>query len=79
MAETNNVIVLSGKDAQNIRDLGFESGEQIVFEAVGTVIRIGADSVPVEVDSIVVKKMPRDFKDAAARTYVALRQEHSVG
>ena len=76
MADT---FTLSGADAGKLVQMGATPGQHVVLEVMGVVTSQTADSVTVEVQDVKVLSVPRNFKDAAARSYVALRIEPSVG
>ena len=74
-----DVFTLTGEDAGKLRQFGTSPGESVVLEVMASVKSQTADSFTLEIMDVKMLTMPKNFKDAAARSYVALRQELSVG
>jgi len=72
-------IKLSGEWAAKLKQFGATAGEHVVLEVMGSVTVQTADSMTLEIVDVKVLSTPRNFKDAAQRSYTALRIEPSVG
>lgn len=74
MADT---LTLTGRAFEKLQ--GAAPGSQVVLEVMGTVKSQATDSVTLEIMDVRSLDMPKHFKDAVQRSYVALRIEPSVG
>lgn len=76
MADT---LTLTGSNYEKLQRIGTSPGEHTVFEVMGVVVSQTAGSLTIEIVDVTPLSTPRNFKEAAQRSYVALRIEPSVG
>lgn len=76
MADT---LTLTGDSFEKLRRMGVSPGGMVVLEVMGSVKSQTAGSFTIEIEDVKTLDIPKNFKDAVARTYVALRIEPSVG
>lgn len=76
MADT---LTLTGSNYTKLQRMGTSPGEHVVFEVMGVVTSQTAGSFTVELVDVTPLSTPRNFKEAAQRSYIALRMEPSVG
>lgn len=72
-------LTLSGDHGAKLRQFGASPGDHVVLEIMASVKSQTADGYDLSVVDVRVLDKPKNFKDAAKRSYVALRMEHSVG
>lgn len=76
MADT---LTLTGGNYEKLQRMGTSPGEHVVFEVMGVVKSQTSGSFTVEILDVTPLSTPRNFKEAAQRSYVALRIEPSIG
>lgn len=76
MADT---FTLTGMHFDKLWKMGISPGDQVVLEVMGAVKSQTTDSITIEIMDVRNLSVPRNFKEAAHRGYVALRIEPSVG
>jgi len=76
MADT---LTLTGSAYEKLQRMGASPGEHVVLEVMGSVVSQASDSFTLEIMDVRLLSIPKNFKDAAHRSYVALRIEPSVG
>lgn len=76
MADT---LTLTGGSFEKLQRMGLSPGEHVVLEVMGSVKSQTSGSFTLEIVDVKVLSMPKNFQEAAQRSYVALRIEQSVG